>query len=329
VDTKAIIMVQRSEVALLDKEAMPKPRIMALVPAYNEERFIASVILATKPYVGEVVVVDDGSTDRTAQLAQAAGATVIRQPRNLGKAEALNAGFRYARSLGPDVVVCLDGDAQHDPVDIPEVIGPILESQADVVIGSRFLDKKSEIPGWRIVGQHTLTLVTNVTSGIKTTDSQSGFRAFSPMAFEALRFHTGGLGVESEMQFKIGQAGLRVAEVPIHVSYRDGNKRNPVVQGIQILDAIVTLVARRRPLLFFSFPGSLLVLAGLFLGVRVYLTMSTTGLLPTGTAILTAICILGGLLLAITGIMLNSLSMFAEHLKEEVKQTVLEQLEKR
>jgi hypothetical protein len=102
-----------------------------------------------------------------------------------------------------------------------------------------------------------------------------------------------------------------------------------VVQGIQVLDAIITLVARRRPLLFFSFPGSLLIMAGVFLGIRVYLVMASTNALPTGTAILTAICILGGLLLAITGVVLNSLSIFAEHLKEEVKLAVAEQLEKR
>lgn len=91
--------------------AMEKPMILALIPAYNEERFIASVVLETKKYATHVIVVDDGSSDRTAELALAAGAQVVGQPKNMGKAQALNAGFRAARLLNPDVVVCLDGDA--------------------------------------------------------------------------------------------------------------------------------------------------------------------------------------------------------------------------
>jgi glycosyltransferase involved in cell wall biosynthesis len=310
-------------------QSTPKlqPKVIAIIPAYNEARFIAGVVLETKRYVSEVIVVDDGSTDRTAQLAQAVGATVIRQPRNLGKAEALNAGFRAARELNPDVVVCLDGDAQHDPADIPDVIAPVLEGGADVVIGSRFLQKRSDIPGWRVVGQHTLTFVTNLTSGVRTTDSQSGFRAFSPLALRALRFHTGGLGVESEMQFHIQKAGLKVAEAPIRVSYLDGNKRNPVVQGLQILDSIVSLVARRRPLLFFSLPGLILAVAGLVMGVDVVLTMNKLGILKTGTAILASMSIIGGLMLGVTGLLLHALASFVERVCSEVDSVVASRLE--
>lgn len=307
----------------------PHPRVMALIPAFNEERFIASVVLATKPYVHEVVVVDDGSTDRTAQLAQAAGATVIRQPQNLGKAEALNAGFRYARSTQPDVVVCLDGDAQHDPADIPEVIAPVLQGQADVVIGSRFLAKKSDIPGWRIVGQHSLTAITNFTSGIRTTDSQSGFRAFSPLAVEALYFNSNGLGLESEMQFRIGEANLRVAEVPIHVAYKDGSKRNPIIQGMQIVDYVIGLVARQRPLIFFSVPGAVISIIGLLVGINVFWQLNTTGILPTASALLASVLIMGGLLLGVTGVLLSSLGIFVERIREEFEEIIQKKLEER
>ena len=323
-------MTQSVETSNLRKTLLdPTPRVIALIPAFNEERFIASVVLATKPYVHEVVVIDDGSSDRTAQRAQAAGATIIRQPHNLGKAEALNAGFRYARSTPPDAVVCLDGDAQHDPADIPEMVAPVLQGEADVVIGSRFLSKKSDIPGWRIVGQHSLTAITNFTSGIRTTDSQSGFRAFAPVAVEALYFNSAGLGLESEMQFRIGEANLRVAEVPIRVAYKDGNKRNPIVQGMQIVDYVIGLVARQRPLVFFSVPGTVIGMIGVLIGINVFWQLNLTGVLPTASALLASVLIMGGLLLAVTGVLLSSLGVFVERIREEFEEIIQKKLEER
>ncbi len=295
-----------------------KATIVAVIPAYNEERFIASVVFKASQYATKVVVVSDGSSDSTAELAEAAGAEVLRQPRNLGKAEALNAGFELALRYDPGVVVCLDADAQHDAAEIPAVVAPVLNHEADVVIGSRFLATKSHIPGWRQVGQHSLTAVTNALSRTRVTDSQSGFRAFSPTAARALRFSSEGLSVESEMQFLFEPAGLRVTEVPISVQYLDGNKRNPVVHGLQVLDAMVTLVARRRPLLFLALPGIFLVLTGLFLGVQVTYTMQESGRLMTGSAILTALLIMGGMILGMSGVMLHSLGHFIDRLRGEI-----------
>ncbi len=293
--------------------------VVAVIPAYNEERFIASVVLSTRPYADVVVVVDDGSSDRSADLAAAAGAVVVRQPRNAGKAAALNAGFRAALPFKPDVVVCLDGDAQHDPAEIPMLAGPILAGQADVVVGSRFLEVKSAIPRWRRAGQHTLTSITNTLSGVQITDSQSGYRAFSPAAVQALRFRSSGLSLESEMQFLFEHAKLRVSEVPISVRYTDGNKRNPVIHGLQVLDAMLSLVARRRPLLFISLPGIVTSCLGLLLGAYVTLRMEQTGYLLTGTAMLTVLLTIGGLLLALSGVLLHSLGHFTGRLREELK----------
>jgi glycosyltransferase involved in cell wall biosynthesis len=301
--------------------------IVAVIPSFNEERFIASVVIKARHYADHVIVVDDGSTDRTAELAGLAGARVVSLPQNMGKAEALNAGFRAARDLDPDVVVCLDGDAQHEPAEIPDLVGPILEGEADVVIGSRFLDKQSEIPGWRQVGQHTLTAFTNLMSGVKTTDSQSGFRAFSPRAIQALRFRTSHLSVESEMQFLVEDAELTVAEAPISVSYLDGNKRNPIVHGLQVLDALLSLVARRRPLLFFTLPGVLMGVLGLVFGARVFVVVNGTGELLVGSAILTTLLLIGGLLLAISGVMLHTVQHLVRRVQEEVKNALADHRE--
>lgn len=302
--------------------AAPLANVVAVIPAYNEERFIASVVLRTLRYARHVIVVDDGSSDHTADLAEEAGAHVIRQPQNGGKAKAMNAGFQAALAYNPASVVCLDGDAQHEPADLLEVVRPVLEDGVDVVIGSRFLDIENTAPGWRQVGQNALTAVTNMTSGVHLTDSQSGFRAFSPAALKKLRFDTGGLAMESEMQFLLAQSDLRVTEVPISVKYQDGNKRNPVVHGLQVIDAIISLVARRRPLLFFSLPGVLLMLVGFLAGVSVWGHMQNAGLLLEGRAILSALLLIGGLFMSLTGLMLHSVQFMAASIADQVKRAM-------
>jgi len=119
---------------------------VVVIPAYNEDRFIGSVVLKTRRYFPTVVVIDDGSTDDTASVAEAAGAVVIRHDCNQGKSAAIETAFKHARSLSPKAVVMLDGDGQHHPEDITYVLQPILEGQADIVVGSRFLQMRNHIP---------------------------------------------------------------------------------------------------------------------------------------------------------------------------------------
>lgn len=295
--------------------------IVAVIPAYNEERFIASVVITARQYADEVIVVDDGSADRTAFLAREAGAHVIEMPVNGGKGAALNAGFDYARRLNPRAVVVLDGDAQHDPAEIPNVALPVLNGDADVVIGSRFLDVKSDIPGWRKVGQHALNLATNVASGVKITDTQSGYRAFSLAAIQLMRFRSTGLAVESEMQFLLTRSNLSVTEVPISVQYQDGNKRNPVVHGLKVLDAIIGLAARQRPLLCFTLPGITSAIIGLLLGLNIMIRIANHQQLPIGTTLLSVALMIAGLVLSMAGVTLNVLSGLVDKIRDEIRFT--------
>lgn len=290
---------------------------VAVIPAYNEERFIASVVFLTKQYAATVIVVNDGSTDHTAYLAEEAGAHVITIEHG-GKAAALSAGFNYAMNLNPLVVVTLDGDAQHDPADIPLVAAPILDGSADVVVGSRFLNRQSQIPAWRQVGQHALTYVTNTVSGVSLTDSQSGFRAFSPHALRNLRLRSEHLSVESEMQFEIRTHALKVCEVGISVQYLDKMKRNPIRHGLQVLDTILGIISRKHPLLVFALPGVLLACIGLTTEWVVLRTIDVRHILLMGHAIYGGFLLLAGLVLVITGVILHSLESIVARIRQEV-----------
>lgn len=157
--------------------------LIAIIPAYNEERFIGSVVLKAKKFVDTVMVVDDGSSDLTAEIAQTAGAVVVPMGHNRGKGAALNFGFQKARELGAHAVVILDADGQHRPEEIPTVLAPIQEERADIVVGSRYLERKSRVPFARILGHRFFNYFTNWLTGTHITESPArrrGGRTTSP-----------------------------------------------------------------------------------------------------------------------------------------------------
>ena len=191
---------------------------IVIIPAFNEEVAISSIVKRSMKYVNEVLVVDDGSTDRTSQIAKDAGARVIKHYNNLGKGVSLKDAF--AEVKGYDIVVTIDGDGQHNPDEIPNLVRPIMEGRADLVNGSRYLDGfDDETPAYRRVGQRVLDIATNVTSGTHVTDSQSGFRAFSGKTIPYFRFRDTGFGIESEMLADAVENNFRIVEVPITVRY--------------------------------------------------------------------------------------------------------------
>lgn len=282
-----MVLIPHVNATLSIPHPFPRKPIVALIPAYNEERFIGSLVLATRSYVDHVVVVDDGSRDRTVELARKAGATVVQHVVNQGKAAAVNTGFAFVRQFDPRVVVMLDGDGQHAPDDIPTVIAPIERDEADIVVGSRFLDIKSEIPAYRKLGQHGLTVMTNLASGVHVSDSQSGFRAFGELALREMSFGKGGFSIESEMQFLVREHNLRVVEAPINVIYAEKAKRNPFRHGMQVVNGILELVGQARPLLYFGLAGASVFLIGLLLGIHVVDVYAKTHTLAVGYGLVT------------------------------------------
>lgn len=281
--------------------------IVVIIPAYNEERFIASVVLKMLRYPVKVIVVDDGSTDDTAIIAQAAGATVIRHPANRGKGQALNTGFTAGRSLNPAAIVVIDADGQHLPEQLTEVVRPVIAGEADIVVGSRYLSPDNGgVPRQRVLGHWFFNQATRMLSGVKVTDSQSGFRAFSPKAYNADLFHSSDFSVESEMQFLARQFDLRVKEVPITIRYTDKPKRSVWQQGMVVLNGLLRLTGQYRPLLFFGGTGLLVMLSGLGLGLVVVDIYSRVRQLAVGYAILSVLLTIIGMLGLATGIILHS-----------------------
>lgn len=280
--------------------------VVVVIPAYNEERFIGSVVLKLLRYPVSVIVVDDGSSDETAAIARLAGASVIRHPCNLGKGRALSSGFDEARRLQPAAIVMIDGDGQHLPEQLAEIVCPVLNRQADIVIGSRYLAKGCQVPRHRVVGHWFFNQVTHLASGVSVTDSQSGYRAFSPRAYNTELFHSSDFSVESEMQFLARENGLAVVEVPITIRYTDGPKRSVWQQGLRVLNGILRLTGQYRPLFYFGMAGLLLLVLGLGAGLWVVQRFMQVRQLAVGTALISLLFSMTGLMMLSTGFTLHS-----------------------
>lgn len=196
-------------------------KLTAIIPAFNEEKTLGGVILKLKKYVDQIIIIDDGSQDNTSRVAQESGATVYRHLINRGLGGALGTGIEAALLNDADIVVTLDADEQHDPAEIPQLIKPILEGEADAVIGSRFLVSQ-KMPLFRKLGIPFFNIFTFLLFGIKTTDSQSGMRAFNKKAAALLKIYARGvLEASPEILGQIQFHRLRMKEVPIRAIYTD------------------------------------------------------------------------------------------------------------
>ena len=293
----------------VDSGLIPPKGLCAVLPAYNEELSIGSVVLRTRQYVDRVVVVDDGSSDRTAYIAKLAGAEVIQLDHNTGKAYALLLGLKHARQTGCSIAVMLDADGQHDPSEIQRVVGMVKIGKADLVIGSRFLEKNQNIPGYRQIGQKTLDLFTNIGAKTQVTDSQSGFRALSIQALDNLDFKSDGYDVESDMIAHFAKLGLPIMEVPITVNYNVPNKHkmNPVSHGVGVFTKLITIIGYQRPMLLFGVIGVIFVIIGIGMGFLAFMENTTLSKFPVATSILSSMFFFTGILLMVSGLLLNTL----------------------
>jgi glycosyltransferase involved in cell wall biosynthesis len=294
------------------RRAFPESKILVAIPAFNEGATIGSVVLKARQFASEVVVVDDGSADDTAETAALAGAHVIQHARNLGKGLAIRSAWLYARERLPEAFVLLDGDHQHDPKDIPRLVETILSGKSDVVIGVRW-GKTSGMPMYRRMGKRALDYATAAaTKNGLLTDSQSGYRVFSRQALESLEPTENGLSIESQLLLEAQERNLRIEQVNIDSRYDlDGSTISAGRHGSSVLGRIIVLVSEKRPLFIFGVSGAVLLLIAASFAIIVLETLITRGAVAQGTALLVVLFGTLGFVSIFMGLTLNALKRVA------------------
>ena len=283
-------------------------KITVGIPAYNEEKNIAKIIVKLKKMVDQILVCDDGSTDSTCAIAESLGVTVIKHPENSGYGMAIRSIFLKAREINADLLVTIDADGQHKIEDINKIIKPIVDGRADISIGSRFLKEDNNTPSYRKLGVKVITKVTNSSLSEKVTDAQSGFRAYNNKVLQSLTPSDSGMGISTEILIKSSKLGFKIAEVPTEIQYEgDTSTQNPVSHGTEVLMSTLKYISIERPLRFYGIPSFIFFVIGLtftFSSIQYY---AEVGRLNPNVTLVAVGTLLIGVILAVTAILLYSL----------------------
>ncbi len=279
------------------------------IPAYNEEKTIAAIILKLQKIADKIIICNDGSTDLTGEIAERLGALVINHPKNLGYGAGIRSIFLKSKELDADILVTFDADGQHRIEDIQNVTLPLQKNEADIIIGSRFLGKNNDnVPKYRKVGIKTITNVANSATDLNISDSQSGFRAYSKKVLQEIIPSEYGMGVSTEILIKANKKGFKIKEVPIIVLYDgDTSTHHPISHGFSVLLSTMKFISIEHPLKFYGVPGII------FLGIGLFFTLWTLQLFVETRQIITNVSLIGigsiivGTMLTMTSIMLYSL----------------------
>ena len=280
-------------------------KIVIGIPAFNEEKNIARILLQLKKISQNIIVCDDGSNDLTAEIAEELGAIVVRHKRNLGYGAGIRTIFLKAKEITADVLITFDADGQHRIQDINTVLDPILKNEADIVIGSRFLNNNTKIPKYRKIGIKTITSITNSSIGKKLSDSQSGFRSYNKKTLDKIIPSESGMGVSTEILIKASKEKLRITEVPIIVSYEgDTSTHNPISHGMSVILSTMKFTSIERPLTFYGIPGIVLFSIGLFFMVWTLQIFSESRQIVTNITLIGIGSVMIGILFLMTAIIL-------------------------
>ncbi len=302
-----------------ENERRRRPTVIACIPAYNQEKSIGKVVQDTLKYVEHVIVIDDGSFDRTAELAERAGALVVRHATNMGYGAAVKSGFKMALRDRADIVVTLDADLQHNPEDIPSLLTPILDGNAEIVIGSRTNYEDNKMPAYRRAGMRLITKLVQY-NGVPVKDAQSGFRAYSLRALRTIlpNLMDSGYGLITESLAEASRYKLSIVEVPVVISYDTGlptSKKHPLSHGASVVYSILYYVAERRPLLSLGLPGCISFALGLWWLVTVLDIFNRTGQFAIGTGIFSIGAIVLGVLLFVVSVILAVLARLSKNIR--------------
>lgn len=279
------------------------------LPAYNEEKNIASIIIKLKKISDKIIVCNDGSSDLTGEIAEKMGVIIVNHPKNLGYGAAIRSIFTKFVELGDDILVTFDSDGQHRIEDINVVISPIMKNEADIVIGSRFLgDDNSDVPKYRKLGIKAITNLTNVSTENNLTDSQSGFRAYHKRVFPDIFPSDHGMGVSTEILIKATKKEYRIKEVPIKILYSgDTSTHHPVSHGVSVILSTMKFISIEHPLKFYGIPGMTFLGIGLIFIVWTIQVFAESRVILTNVALIGLASIIVATMLLMTSIMLYSL----------------------
>ena len=284
------------------------------IPAYNEEKNIAKMIVKLKKISDEIIVCNDGSSDLTSEIAKNLGVIVIDHENNLGYGAGINSIIKKAKEIDTDILVTFDADGQHRVEDVKKVIEPIKNGDADLVIGSRFLSKtKEKIPEYRKIGINIITKVTNAGLKKKITDSQSGFRAYSKDLISKLDISDMGMGISTEILIKTNSLGFRITEIPITILYEGKTStQNPISHGTSVLFSTIKYTSIEHPLKFYGIPSLIFFVIGLsftFLSIDYYMEV---GRINPNVTIVAAGTTAIAVILLVTSVLFYSLATIVE-----------------
>ena len=285
-------------------------KVIVGIPAYNEEKNIAKVIVQLQKITNRILVCNDGSNDLTGEISEKMGADVINHPKNLGYGTAIGSIFEKSSKSDCDILVTFDADGQHRVADIAKVIQPILDGTADLVIGSRFLEEEDSknIPKYRKIGIKAITSITDSVIDTKLTDSQSGFRAYNKKILDTITPSERGMGVSTELLIKASKQGFRIKEVPIKILYEgDTSTHNPISHGTSVILSTMKYTSIEHPLKFYGLPGILFLITGTFFIIWTIQTFTETRQIITNISLIGIGSMILGTILSVTAIMLYSL----------------------
>jgi glycosyltransferase involved in cell wall biosynthesis len=278
------------------------------LPAFNEGKNIASIMTQLKKKYELIIVCDDGSSDLTSDIAKEMGAIVVKHKTNLGYGAAIRSLFLKANELNCDILVTFDSDGQHKISDIENVIKPIQNKEANIVIGSRFLGNvEGDLPTYRKLGIKAITNLVNSNTGNKITDSQSGFRGYDKTTLEKIIPSDSGMGVSTEILIKANKHNFKIIEIPITILYQeDISSQQTLSHGTSVILSTMKFISIEHPLKFYGIPGILFLAIGLFFIVWTIQEFTISGSIITNISIIAIGSIILGSILTMTSILLYS-----------------------
>ena len=279
------------------------------LPAFNEGKNIASVLVQLKKKYDLIIVCDDGSNDLTSSISEEMGAIVVKHKKNLGYGNAIRSLFTKAEELKCDVLVTFDADGQHKVSEIENLIEPIKNNDSDMVIGSRFLGAiEGDIPSYRKMGIKAITNIVNSTTGKKITDSQSGFRAYNSKILKKIIPSESGMGVSTEILIKANKNKFKISEKPITIIYQEKvSSQKTLTHGSSVILSTMKFISIEHPLKFYGIPGFVFLAIGLFFVVWTLQEFSETRRIITNISLIAVGSTIFGMLLTMTSVLLYSL----------------------